>query len=92
MFEKHFNNIVPTALAKWLFKTKDKNKNIKFVNVIKSALRDLKNEIEKMPKEEKKTEKPNEIVNTVKEKKQSGGGLKILTPIQMLSRLPITLA
>ena len=45
-----------------------------------------------MPKEEKKTEKPNEIVNTVKEKKQSGGGLKILTPIQMLSRLPITLA
>ena len=45
-----------------------------------------------MPKEEKKTEKPNEIVNTVKEKKQSGGGLKILTPVQMLSRLPITLA
>ena len=51
-----------------------------------------------MSKEEKKIEKPNEIINTVEEilefcrKKQSGGGLKILTPDQMLSRLPITLA
>ena len=54
LFEKHFNNVVPTALAKELFKTKDKNKNIEFVNVTKSALRDLKNEIEKMPNEEKK--------------------------------------
>ena len=42
-------------------------------------------------------EKPNEIVKIVEEilefnrKKQSGGGLKILTPNQMLNRLPITL-
>ena len=54
LFKKHFNYVAPTVLAKELFKTKDKNKNIKFVNVIKSALRDLKNEIEKMPQEEKK--------------------------------------
>ena len=51
-----------------------------------------------MSKEEKKIERPNKIVNIVEEilefnrKKQSGGGLKILTPNQMLSRLPITLA
>ena len=47
--------------------------------------------------EEKKIEKPNEIVNIVEKilkfnkQIQSGGGLKILTPDQMLSRLPITL-
>ena len=46
----------------------------------------------------KKKKNPNEIVNIVEEilkfnkKKQSGQGLKILTPIQVLSRLPITLA
>ena len=51
-----------------------------------------------MSKEEKKIERPNKIVNIVEEilefnrKKQSGGGLKILTPNQMLSRLPTTLA
>ena len=51
-----------------------------------------------MSKEEKKIERPNKIVNIVEEilefnrKKQSGGGLKVLTPNQMLSRLPITLA
>ena len=41
----------PTILAKELFKTKDK-KNIKFVNVINRGLHDLKDEIEKMSKEE----------------------------------------
>ena len=51
-----------------------------------------------MSEEEKEIEKPNEIVNIVEEilefnkQNQSGQGLKILTPDQMLSRLPITLA
>ena len=51
-----------------------------------------------MSKEEIDVEKPNEIVKIVKKilrfnkKKQSGGGLKILTPNQMLSRSPISLA
>ena len=87
----------PTILAKELFKTKDK-KNIKFVNVINSGLHDLKDEIEKMSKEEIEIKKPDKIVNIVEEilefskKIQSGGGLKILTPDQMLSRLRITLS
>ena len=51
MFEKNFNSLAPTILAKELFKIKDK-KNIKFVNVINSGLHDLKDEIEKMSKEE----------------------------------------
>ena len=54
-----------------------------------------------MPKAEIKNEKPNEIlvivndiINFNKEiqKQQEGLGLKILTPNQMLSRLPIFLA
>ena len=42
------------------------------------------------------TEKPDKILKIVKEilefNKQKGQGLKILTPNQMFSRLPITLA
>ena len=47
LFEKHFINVVPTALAKKIFETKDKNKNNIFVNVINSGLHDLKGEIKK---------------------------------------------
>ena len=59
---------------------------------------DLKNEIEDMSEEVKETEKQNEIVDIVEEilefnkQNQQGQGLKILTPDQMLGRLPITLA
>ena len=73
-------------------------KRSKLVNVIKSGLSDLKNEIENMGEEEKEIEKPNEIIDIFEEirefnkKNQQGKGLKILTPDQMLSRLPITLA
>ena len=50
-----------------------------------------------MSEQEKETENPNEIVNIVEKiiefnRKQSGQGLKILTPDQMLDRLPIYLA
>ena len=51
-----------------------------------------------MPKEERETEKPDNIVKLVEEilsfnkQKQQGEGVKILTPSQMLSRLPISLA
>ena len=51
-----------------------------------------------MSKEEKEIEKPNKIVDIVEkilefnEKNQPGQGVNILTPNQMLSRLPITLA
>ena len=85
-------------MAKKLFETKNKNKNNKLVNIIKSGLIDLKDEIKKMSKEEIEIEKPDKILKIVEEilefhrEKQSGHGLKILTPNQMLSRLPITLA
>ena len=51
-----------------------------------------------MSKEEIKNEKPDKIVNIVEmilkfnEQNQQGQGIKILTPNQMLNRLPIALA
>ena len=53
-----------------------------------------------MSEDEIKTGKPDKILEIVKEildfdkriRKQQGSGLKILTPNQMLSRLPISLA
>ena len=66
--------------------------------MIKSGLSDLKNEIEIMSEDEIKIEKPYEMVDIVEKiyefnrQNQEGQGLKILTPNQMLSRLPISLA
>ena len=59
---------------------------------------ELKDVAEEMPEEKRKTEKPDKILKIVEEilkfnkQNQSGGGLKILTPSQMLSRLSISLA
>ena len=45
-----------------LFETKDKNKNNKDINLIKSGLHDLKDEIEKMSKKEIEIERPDKIL------------------------------
>ena len=63
----------------------------------KNGLRDLNKELEGMSEQEKETENPNEIVDIAENiiafnRQQQGQGLKILTPNQMLSRLPISLA
>ena len=85
-------------MLKDLYKTNDKEKNSLLVNVINSGLKDLMEENNKMPKKERQIEKSDKIVKIVKrilkfnKQQQSGTGLKILTPSQILSRLPITLA
>ena len=85
-------------MAKKLFKIKDKKKNSELVELIKVKWSDLKVKIKKMSKEEIENEKPDKILENVEEilkfneQKQQGLGLKILTPNQMLCRLPITLA
>ena len=72
--------------------------NSKLVELIKSGLSDLRNEIENISEEGKQIENPNEIVNIVERilefnnLNQRGQGLKILTPNEILSRLPIFLA
>ena len=100
MFEHHFNFVVPSALAKQLYETKNKIKkrNDKLVEK-KKRWSNLKDEVEKMSKDEKETEQPNkilkilkEILNFNKETQKQGLSLKILTPDQMLSRLTISLA
>ena len=78
-------------------KQKVKRKNNKLVNVIKSGLSDLKDKIKEMSEDEKEIEQPDKILKIVAEilefnRWQQGQGLKILTPNQMLIRLPITLA
>ena len=66
--------------------------------MINSGLKDLNEGINKMSKEERKIEKPDKIVTIVKkilrfnQQNQKEKGLKILTPSQMISRLPINLA
>ena len=101
MFKTYFNFSAPIGLAKKLFETKHKKKNSEFVEKIKIRCSNLKNETEKMSKTEIKNEKPNKILGIVNEiidfnkktqKQQEGLGLKILTPNQMLGRLPISLA
>ena len=54
LFKKHFNFNVPSALIKQLYETKNRKKNNELVNVIKSGLSDLKDEIKEMSEDEKK--------------------------------------
>ena len=85
-------------MKKIMYKTKNTNRNKDLVNVIKSRLVDLKNEIKKMSEDETEIEKPDEMVDIVEkilelnDQNQEGKGLKILTPDQTLSGLPISLA
>ena len=83
---------------KKLYEAKDKKENNELVELTKVRWSNLKDEIEKMSKKEIENEKPDKILKIAKEilkfnkQKQLGQGLKILTPDQMLNRLPITLA
>ena len=78
--------------------TKNTEKHNIQVNLIKSDLIDLKKEIESESKDDvNRIEEMNKIADIVElilyfnEQNQEGQGLKILTPNQMFSRLPISL-
>ena len=86
-------------MYKVLYETNnDKEKNSKLVKIFNSGLEDLEKEIKEMSKEEIEIAKPYNIVKVVKkileinEHSQEGQGIKVLTPNQMFSRLPISLA
>ena len=77
-------------------KTNSKRNQIQVI-MIKNRLRDLKQKITNASGEEKKIEKPEEIVDIAENilefnGQQQGHGLEILIPNQMLSRLQISLA
>ena len=84
-------------MFKYLYDLNNKTKKIE-IEIIKSGLFDLKNEIKNMSEDEINTEKPHKILDIVEEiltfdkLNQEGHDLKIITPSQMLSRLPISLA
>ena len=85
-------------MYKELSKTKYTETEVR-VDLIKEVLNKMKKVIENVPKDDvlkiEENEKIIDIVERILElnkKTQSGQGLKILTPNQMLSRLPITLA
>ena len=96
MFKKHFQVQKPIMMFKVLYETNDKEKNSKLVNIFNGGLKDLEKEIKEMSEKERKIEKPYNIVKDVKnileinKYNQEGKGLKMLTPNQMLSRLPLT--
>ena len=84
----------PLFLAKYLIRATQAKKE-KLVNNIDDGLIDFKNAINR--KEISENENPNKIVDIVEKihhfnKQQKGKGVKILTPKQMLQRLPIALA
>ena len=99
LFNKYFKFQRPSDMFMLLNKTNDTEKNNKLVNLINSGLKDLKEEIKKMSEVEIENEDPELIVKIVekilkfnKQNQQKGQGIKILTPKQMLNRLPIALA
>ena len=97
MFKHYFNFAIPGALAKQLYETKNKNKNNKLIKEIKNRWSNSKDEVENMSEDEKEIEQPDKILKSFEtilefNRQQQGQGLKILTPNQMLSRLPIFLA
>ena len=84
----------PSFLAKDLIRA-TQAKNEQLVNNVNDGLIDIRNAI--IRKEIPENENPKKVVNIVEKildfnKQQKGKGVKILTPKQMLQRLPIALA
>ena len=67
LFEDYFDFSVPSALAKKLYETKNKNKNNELVELIKASWSDLKDKTEKMSKEEIENKKAIKILKIIKE-------------------------
>ena len=99
LFRKYFKYLSPVHMYKNLNELINTDANKAQANSIKSALTDLKKDTENRLKDNaNKIEENNKIIDIVEhnlyfnEKNQKVQGLKILTPDQMLSRLPISLA
>ena len=67
MFKDYFNFLVPSALAKKIYETKYKKKNNKLGEAIKNRWSNLKDGIKKISEDDKVIEKPNKILQIVKE-------------------------
>ena len=99
VFKKYFKVQMPSDMLELLNNKKnDTEMKNQLVNLINSGLKDLKEKNKKMSKPEIDIEKPDKIVNFVEkilkfnEQNQQGQSIKILTPNQMLNRIPIASA
>ena len=87
-------------MLKTLYNLSDKTRNKNSVSTIRRGLSDLKEETENIGKEERELENIDGTIDlgekilefNEQNQKQHGQGLNIVTPNQMLSRLPISLA
>ena len=97
VFKKYFKVQRASNMLMFLNKNNDTEMKNQLVNLINSGLKDLKEEIKKMSNAEIENEDPQSIVNIAEkilkfnEQNQQGQGIKVLTPNQMLNRLPIAL-
>ena len=98
LLKQYFRNQSLVDMQKDLCKPRNTYRKRSQADLIKNGLEKFKDDIKEMSEDKIKIEKPNEIINSVEKildfnyLNQEGQGLKILTPQQMLSRLPITLA
>ena len=65
LFQKYFNFAKPSAMLRELYRMKNKRKTKELVDLIKSGLRDLKDEIKRVSENEIEIEKPDIMVNIV---------------------------
>ena len=85
LFQKQFKFEKPSVMLKEFFRTNNNRKNKGLVNLIKSRLTDLKDEIGEMAENEIEIEKPDKMVNIVERIRefntpnQEGKVFKILT-------------
>ena len=91
MFKEYFNYSNPDTMIR-ILKDAGHEKNTNMVESINKKLNKMKKKILKMCLKNKKVIDIVERILELNSKKQLGIGLKILTPNQMLGRLPITLA
>ena len=99
LFKKYFRYPSPSTMYNALSDTKITERNKIQVGLIKSDLTNLKRDTGNTPKGEMDKIKENievldiaELILYFNGENQKGGSLKMLTPNQMLSRLPISLA
>ena len=99
LFIEYFEYLGPSDMYNNLSKTIDSEENKAPVNVIKGKLANLMEAVKCIPTSDaKKIRNRNNMLEIVKrilefnQLNQLGQGLKILTPNQLLSRLPISLA
>ena len=99
LFEIYFDYSSPSYIYKSLNETENLEENKVLVNILENRLTNLIKEIKSNPTSDTKKFKNRnnmlenaQLIRYFNQQNQSEKGLKLLTPNQMLSRLPISLA